>query len=421
MLAAENTRWMSVVILFLLILFGCTTFDPRPEVEVPFRERAETQSEGDIRVTAAVPSAEESRKLFGVDLYKRGIQPIWLEIQNNSQKPAWFLPASVDPEYYTPLEVAYMYHTDGAENLNQQMNRFFYERGMGLYTAPGGSRSGYVFTQVDEGTKTFIVDVLGEDKNVRSFIFYIPVPGLRFDHHNVDWENLYKQDEIISHDEKGIREVLGKLPCCTTNKKGTEQGDPLNIVVIGDTYDVYHAFVRAGWDETETIYSTSLLKTARSFVIGGEYRYSPVSGLYVFGRKQDVAFQKARGTIHERNHLRLWLAPMRFEGQLVWIGQISRDIGVRFTTKTITTHKIDPDVDETRNFLIEDLAYAQALKKFGYVQGVGSAPFAEPRANLTDDPYFTDGLRAVLWLTSKPTSFATIEYVEWEDPAEGLK
>ena len=76
---------------------------------------------------------------------------------------------------------------------------------------------------------------------------------------------------------------------------------------------------------------------------GGEYRYSPVSSLYVFGRPQDIAFQKARENIHERNHLRLWMSRVTYQGLPVWIGQISRDIGVRFTTKTITTHKIDPE------------------------------------------------------------------------------
>ena len=89
-----------------------------------------------------------------------------------------------------------------------------------------------------------------------------------------------------------------------------------------------------------------------------------VSALYVFGRPQDVAIQRACTSIQERNHLRLWLAPMRYEDQPVWIGQISRDIGVRFTRKTITTHKIDPDVDETRDFLIQDLWYSQGLKSF---------------------------------------------------------
>ena len=66
---------------------------------------------------------------------------------------------------------------------------------------------------------------------------------------------------------------------------------------------------------------------------------------------------------------------MRYEDQLVWIGQISRDIGVRFTLKTITTHKIDPDVDETRDFLIQDLWYSKALKSFGSVKGVGAVAY----------------------------------------------
>ncbi len=149
---------------------------------------------------------------------------------------------------------------------------------------------------------------------------------------------------------------------------------------------------------------------------GGEYRYSPVSGLYVLGRTQDVALQKARDNIHERNHLRLWMTPMRFEGKPVWIGQISRDIGVRFTMKTITTHKIDPDVDETREYLLENLAYHQALAKIAYVDGVGAAPIEAPRHNLTGDPYFTDGLRVVLWVSSTPVDIADIETKDWVTP-----
>ena len=129
-----------------------------------------------------------------------------------------------------------------------------------------------------------------------------------------------------------------------------------------------------------------------------------------------MALQRARTSIHERNHLRLWLAPMRFEGKLVWIGQISRDIGVRFTTKTITTHKIDPDVDETRSFVIQDLWYSQGLEKFGYVKGVGAASYDEPRGNLTGDPYFTDGLRAILWVSSQPSAFSDVGWFDWEYP-----
>ena len=107
---------------------------------------------------------------------------------------------------------------------------------------------------------------------------------------------------------------------------------------------------------------------------------------------------------------------MSFEGTPVWIGQISRDIGVRFTRKTITTHKIDPDVDETREFLLENLAYSQVLAKFAYVGGVDAAPIEKPRANLTGDPYFTDGLRVVMWIASDLSDLQEIEYIEWADP-----
>ena len=413
------------LLLLLMIpvsISGCaTTYSPRPLEEVPFQERSQTKIEGGVRVTAVVLSAEESEEVFGVHLYKEGIQPIWLEIENRVKEPVWFLPESVDPDYFAPLEAAYMNHFTYSETANKQMDRYFYERGMGLYIAPESIRSGFVFTNLEEGTKTFNVDLVTEDHRARTLTFFIPVPGLKVDHSQVDWENLYPEDAIVSYDEEGLRKALESLPCCTTNKDGTEQGDPLNLVVIGDLDDVYHAFIRAGWDETETIYSTSALKTTISFIFGGRYRYSPVSALYVFGRPQDIALQKTRETIHERNHLRLWLAPMRFEGKHVWIGQISRDIGVRFTSKTIVTHKIDPDVDETRSYLVQNLAYSQVLAKFAYAKGVGAAPISEPRGNLTGDPYFTDGYRIVLWVTSEPVSLEEVGFVRWELRAPQLR
>ena len=138
----------------------------------------------------------------------------------------------------------------------------------------------------------------------------------------------------------------------------------------------------------------------------------------MFDRPQDVAFQWARDNIHQRNHLRLWMSRARYQGYPVWIGQISRDIGVRFTRKTITTHKIDPDVDETREYLLENLAYAQALRKVGYVKGVGRVPMDQPRGNLTGDPWFSDGYRIVLWVTPIPTAISRIENLGWRRPLQ---
>jgi hypothetical protein len=137
---------------------------------------------------------------------------------------------------------------------------------------------------------------------------------------------------------------------------------------------------------------------------------------------QDLGLQKARDTVDERNHLRLWVTPVTFQGSSVWIGQISRDIGVRLTSKTITTHKIDPDVDDARFYLIQDLINSGALARFGYVKGVGVARRDEPRHNFTGDPYYTDGLRAVFFLSPHYIEYDEIDWVkEWErppDPAE---
>jgi hypothetical protein len=100
----------------------------------------------------------------------------------------------------------------------------------------------------------------------------------------------------------------------------------------------------------------------------------------------------------------------------VWIGQISRDIGVRLSSKTFTTHKIDADVDETREFLLQDLLLSGGLTGIGYVSGVGAATPEEPRYNYTLDPYFTDGLRLVLFLSKDYASPDDVEFLPWRSP-----
>jgi len=410
-------RYFLTTVLLVVAIVGCARYQPIPSSESVFMERAQAKTIDNVKVTTAVPSSEETQQIFGVDLYPYSIQPVWIKIENLDEKAIWFLPIGVDPMYYTPHEAALIGQSRLNDRARDQMARHFFSKGHHIYVYPGTKRSGYVFTNLDEGTKSFALDLIGEDGQIRPFTFFIPVPGLKIDHRMVDFKGLYPEDARKDvEDEKAFIQYLQTLPCCTVNKKGSEAGDPLNLVVVGSGDDLYHAFMRAGWDETEVVTTQSAWKTAVAFISGGRYRYSPVSSLYLFGRRQDVALQKARGRIHERNHLRLWLAPVRFRGKLVWVGQISRDIGVRFTRKTIVTHKIDPDVDETRGFLVQDLWYSQGLKQFALVGGVGAAPITMPRTNLTGDPYFTDGLRAVLWVSSAPVPFERVQFVEWERP-----
>jgi hypothetical protein len=405
---------LATAVLIAGLAAGCAGgFDPKPVDSVPFRDRAVNQVERGVGVTAAVPSADETRVLFGTSLYRRGVQPVWLEVENSTDDWIALLPAGTDLDYHSPFEVAALHSKPEAR---EQAEQYFFNQGVQMQIAPGETRTGLVFTNLDEGTKAFNVDIVG-DHDIWQFTFFIQVPGLAIDHYDVDFDALYAEDEIIRHtDAAAFIAALEQLPCCTVDADGENQGDPLNLVIVGDPIHLYYAVLRAGWDETEVVTAASGFKTGMSFITGGEYRYSPVSSLYVFGRRQDIALQKIRSNIHERNHFRVWRAPMTFQDKPVWIGQISRDIGVRFTRKTITTHKIDPDVDETREYLLENLAYSQVLEKFAYVGGVGAAPIDEPRANLTGDPYFTDGLRAVFWIADELTDLEDIHYEEWADP-----
>ena len=215
-----------------------------------------------------------------------------------------------------------------------------------------------------------------------------------------------------------MRREIEELPCCTTNDDGDEYGDPLNLVMIGGANDFLPALVRRNWHASETTWYKAIMRTIKSFLRGERYRYSPISPLYVYGRRQDVGWQKARATINERNHMRFWLSPIRFRGKKVWVGQISRDIGVKFTLKspTISTHVIDPDVDEARRYFIEDLAYSQAVSRIGFVKGVGVVAKEAPRMNLVGDPFYTDGLRAVLFFEPRPYTLSDIQLLDWETP-----
>ena len=122
-------QWLAILIVCALILCGCATatYNPRPLEEATFKTRAQTQDERGIRVTAAVLSPEECKELFRLDLYKRGIQPIWLKIENNTNHLVAFLPYGVDSDYFSPLEVAYMHRSGFSKAARSQMDEFFYQ------------------------------------------------------------------------------------------------------------------------------------------------------------------------------------------------------------------------------------------------------------------------------------------------------
>lgn len=401
-----------------LIAGGCAVSGPQPgTIEYkPYRERAETQAQGDLSVSVALPTAAEAADIYGADLAEKQIQPVWIEVRNAAAVPYWFLIPGLDPNYFAASEAAYAFRATTSDGADRALDERFDSLQFSNPIMPGATVSGFVLTNLDEGVKVVDLDLIARN-DARTFTFVAVDPSFKATSLRVDFDKLYRSDELIHvDDEDELRTLLEQLPCCVTNADGTESGDPLNLVLVGDRADFLAALVRRQWHPTEILWSGSLWRTVSAFMQGSRYRYSPISSLYLYGRPQDMAAQKARGSIHERNHARFWLSPIRFRGKEVYVGQISRDIGVKFTLKspTISTHVIDPDVDESRRYLVEDLLYSQALHRIGFVKGVGASSKAEPGLNLMGDPYYTDGLRAVMFFEPRPYSLSQLEVLDWE-------
>lgn len=398
----------------LVLLGGCASYVPPPPAEEApaFQERAETKQVDGVRVRAAVLSAEESREVFGAKLGENRIQPIWLEIENREEQGYVVMLLSIDPDYFSPAEAAWISRGFGERGTDLKVQHFF-SQSIPVSIPPGATAEGYVFTNLDPGVKAFAVDLIG-DRSIRRFDFLQGVPGFEADFQQVDFATLYPPEDMQDLDLDGLRRYLEQLPCCALGGDHATPGDPLNLVIVGDGPHVLTTLVARGWDLTETVTTGTAFQTAWSSVFGSRYRTSPISPLYLFDRPQDAGFQKARESVDERNHLRLWKAPVTLESTPVWIGQISRDIGVKLSSKTFVTHKIDPYVDEALIYLMLDVAASEALGRVGFVEGVGASSQASPRVNYTEDPYYTHGLRGVMILSDDVVPIDGIEDLRWE-------
>ncbi len=413
-----------------------TNYHPDPSGR-QFLKRLKIQESGGLQVSVAVLSDRESVRFFGVHLARRGVQPVWIEVQNQSDVGHRLDFYSIDPCYYTPLEAASVNHFSvmrrllsfgllgwlflfllpllpfkliTARNANRRMSALFKEHAFGGGTIdPGENRCGVVFTSLDEGLKSIVLRFVS-DSDVASFNFAIEVPGLAL-RPMEDVEELGQAREV---DLNGLVRWGIEQPRCTTDRHGKREGDPLNLIVVGNR-DLVRQCFGSRWDDAEAINWATSLKTAKAFLLDSAYRYSPVSSLFVDGRIQDLALQRARASINERVHLRLWRTSFSLQGNTVWIGQVSRDIGVRFTWRTwnLTTHRIDPDVDESRNYGVDSLADGGRLAKFAFVPGCGSSNSLNPRRNLTGDRYYTDGNRALLMLCETGGAAEVLKDDDW--------
>ncbi|WP_075727536.1 LssY C-terminal domain-containing protein [Corynebacterium aquilae] len=141
-------------------------------------------------------------------------------------------------------------------------------------------------------------------------------------------------------------------------------GDPINLAIVGTDSDIQAAMRRAGWVMADPITLRSSLGIIKSSVLRTSYPQAPVSSLFVFGRKQDFAFQQeVDGSAAQRHHVRFWRVPegwMLPGGHAVdWLAAGTFDRSVGFSSLTFQiTHKIDANIDAERDYIIDTLRYA---------------------------------------------------------------
>ena len=152
-----------------------------------------------------------------------------------------------------------------------------------------------------------------------------------------------------------IESLLASAPQRVEGKDG-KPGDPINLVIVGSRQEIQQTFEKAGWLEPERASQQSIWQATRAILGDVGYDKAPVSDLYLYGRKEDLAFAKMLNTVAKRHHLRLWLADARTAGgREIWLGAATHDNGYDVRPGVIS-HAIDPNLDDERAKVGADLA-----------------------------------------------------------------
>jgi hypothetical protein len=200
-------------------------------------------------------------------------------------------------------------------------------------------------------------------------------------------------------------------------------GDPVNLVLKGTRAQVHAAFAAAGWTVADPLTPASSWRMVQAFLLNRPYPTAPFSTLYLYGRGQDVGFQKAiGGSPRRRHHVRFWALSLgRTEAMLgrvsfwrdggrptdkeevFWVGAGTKDTGFSLTRLTFQiTHATDSDANAERDFIVAELRKIDAI---------GEVHVCQPRQRLAAarvNHYITDGEVAAATLSTEIGSRSSI-------------
>jgi len=371
---------------------ACATWQaPANTSDASLRARAVSRENDGVQLSAAVLGPEDSLRMFGTDVTKGGVQPVWIEVRNNTDQFLWLLRAGTDPDYFSPLEVAWSTHVTMGGATNERIDEHFDAMAFPNPIPARGVSSGVLFTNPQPVTKLLNVDLLG-NKTLVPFTLLLTVPGDIAIATEV--VHRYGEDELVRYDDPdALRAALEALPCCAATADGPTAGDPLNVVVVGAIDDIAAASNRRGYRRVLEPHAMSQ---------------------QLFGRPPDFVARKSSQAGAPPTWLRFWRAPMSYRGKIVFVVQAGRQVGGRFAADRQDPPQLHPDVDEVRNLLIQDYMYSGGLEQLGFASGVGAVPVAHPRTTDAGGSYYTDGRRAVLFIGTRPLAFSDVEILDWE-------
>ncbi|HEY5442106.1 MAG TPA: LssY C-terminal domain-containing protein [Candidatus Saccharimonadales bacterium] len=165
--------------------------------------------------------------------------------------------------------------------------------------------------------------------------------------------------------------------------------DPLNVGLIATRDQLIKAMKQTGWHVADPHTPRYAARHILSTVYGWSYPNAPVSSLYLFGRKQDVAFEiPVKGAPGNRHHVRFWATtydrqrPLdsrsihwqhrraRVESDnLLWVGAASLDTGIGYIRHNLQlTHMIDPDTNRERELILKKLRARKLVRSVKLVE-----------------------------------------------------
>lgn len=193
--------------------------------------------------------------------------------------------------------------------------------------------------------------------------------------------------------------MLDRIPRRIADKDGNA-GDMVNFLLIGSEEQVKATFLAAGWVQVDRDTKDAVLQALVASLSKQSYLTMPMSQLYLYGRPQDFGFAHAEPiqVVTTRHHLRVWKSTLAVDGQPVWVGAATHDMGLeRDQRNGKLTHHIDPNIDDERDFV------SRSLIGTGYVtqhtQLIPSNPIKDEKT-ATGGSFHSSGEVLVLWLSS---------------------